>query len=209
MSTYGIMKSRIAREIDRADLSVEIAEAIQTSIAHYAKDRFWFNYGRKSTFLTVAGQRSYGVADDADIASMRRIDDVLQTQQSCIRILRRVEPIDIDLMYDGSLSPNKPSCWAWIENQIHFYPLPDGAYSTRLVGLYNLAPLSADNDTNAWMVEGEHLIRSCAKKHVAGHVMRDPDLAGSMGVAETMALEALVTETHKRTPRGKIQGTQF
>src|SRR5260370_125819 len=77
MSTLGDMKARIALEIVRSDLAVQIANAITDAIEMYQGDRFYFNEPTlltEPTWNTVIGRATYGVADSADIKSGLHID---------------------------------------------------------------------------------------------------------------------------------------
>jgi hypothetical protein len=64
------------------------------------------------------------------------------------------------------------------------FPIPAAAYPINIDGLARLSPnpLSADTDTNAWMVEGEQLIRHQAKYLIYRDVVRDAE--GKANAAE-------------------------
>lgn len=209
MTTYGIMQARIANEIIRDDIPDEIKLAIQSAIDIYAPERFWFNTVRNLTFNTVAGQRAYGAAALADITTMSKIDEVLQTQNSSLFDLLRTDPVDMDLLHSPTSANNRPSRWSWIGDEIHMWPTPDGVYLTRLIGVSRLATLVNDNDTNAWMTYGERLIRGAAMRILGTDVVKDMDLVNAGLATEGMALESLLRETEMRIPRSKIHGTQF
>ena len=210
MTTYGTMQARIANELARpTGLTEEIKLAIQSAIDTYAPERFWFNTVRNLTFNTVSGQRAYGAAALADISTMAKIDQVLQTQSSSLFDLIRTDPVDMDLLHSPSTSDNRPSHWSWIGDEIHMWPTPDGIYSTRLIGVSRLSPLSADGDTNAWMTYGERLIRGAATRILGTDVIKDVDLVNAGSANEGMALESLLRETEMRIPRSKIMATEF
>ena len=59
------------------------------------------------------------------------------------------------------------------------------------------------------MTESYELLRSRAKAYLAVHVLRDPELAQLMAVAEREALTKLRSETAKRVKTGRIVSTQF
>lgn len=209
MTTYGTMQARIANEITRSDLTNEIKLAIQSAIDTYAPERFWFNTVRSVTFNTVAGQRAYGATDNAAIPTMAKIEHLLQTQDSSLFELIRTDELDLELLQSPTSTDNKPTHWAWIADEIHFWPTPNGVYATRLIGTSRLATLSADSDTNAWMTYGERLIRGAATRILGTDVIKDVDLVRAGTATEEMALDSLLRETEMRMPRDRICGTEF
>ncbi len=209
MTTYGTMQARIANEIARPDLTNEIKLAIQSAIDTYAPERFWFNTVRNVTFNTVSGQRAYGASDNAAIPTMAKIDHLLQTQSSSLFELIRTDELDLELLQSPTSTNNKPTHWAWIADEIHFWPTPNGIYATRLIGTSRLATLSADADTNAWMTYGERLIRGAATRILGTDVIKDVDLVRAGAATEEPALDSLLRETEMRMPRDRICGTEF
>jgi hypothetical protein len=209
MTTYGTMQARIANEIARPDLTDEIKTAIKSAIDTYAPERFWFNTVRNVTFTTVSGQRAYGATANAAIPTMAKIDHLLQTQDSSLFELIRMDELELELLQSPTSTDNKPTHWAWVGDEIHFWPTPNGAYSTRLIGVSRLSTLSADGDTNAWMTYGERLIRGAAKRIIGMDLIQDGDLANTGAATEQLALESLLRETEMRMPRDVIQATCF
>jgi hypothetical protein len=76
MGTLADLKSRIALELARTDLTAQIGNAVSDAIKFYGSERFWFNQSRSITFPTVNGQQAYGASDQALIPSLIKIDDV-------------------------------------------------------------------------------------------------------------------------------------
>ena len=74
MATYLEMRTRIADELaNDGDISTaQINNAIQSTIADYAGEQFWFNEA-VSTFSTVANQELYTSSDLAAIPSIIKI----------------------------------------------------------------------------------------------------------------------------------------
>ncbi len=49
------------------------------------------------------------------------------------------------------------------QDRINLFPIPGSTYTLTIHYLKALTALSADSDTNAWLTEGEELIRLHAK----------------------------------------------
>ena len=56
MSTFGALKTRIADELNRSDLTSQIASAVPRAIEYYARERFDFNEGRSTASTVVDNQ---------------------------------------------------------------------------------------------------------------------------------------------------------
>jgi hypothetical protein len=211
MSDFGTMKTRIANEMERSDLLSGgfISNAIQDAIKLHEQRRFWFNESRDLTFNTVAAQRIYTASDAAWIASILTIDELFVTVGGQNRCLRRREAAEIELMADNAALVGEPYSWAYWDNSIQLYPIPQQAYTVRAYGHIRLAALSEDSDTNAWMTDGERLIRQSAKALICSDVTFDGEGANRYGGLAEIALGALEEETGRRQSTGCVKATQF
>lgn len=200
MSTYGIMKARIADELARSDLSSNIASAVQSAIAFHERKRFYFNEVI-GTFSTVASQEWYSSSDASWIATAVDIDSLRVT------ISGRPFPLDKQTMAKmeevsaGATMTGTPSDWCYYRQQVRLYPTPNGVYTMTAAYIQRLTALSADADTNAWMTDAEELIRLRAKMMLFRDVIRDEASfreAERLAPFEAEALRALQTETTAR-----------
>lgn len=213
MSTYGTMLDRIDDELDRGgSIDTQIARAVQSAITHYASDRFWFNEG-VLTDVTVASTEYYDYPD-----TLLTLDS-LRVRQSVAAGYFRVDPVpnsEIEMRSQGTVTTGLPRLYSEAKAQVRMFPVPDAAYATQWFGLIDLGALSADADTNAWMVEGEALIRQRAKAIVRMDVLREAAIAqetalllarGSdcLSIAEEAELKALRRKTAKRVSTGYIR----
>lgn len=211
MSTYGVMQTRIADELNRSDLTTQIQYAIKTAIKTYDKTRFWFNESRSFTFSTVDGQEFYTSTDNTNIPNLLAIDTIQITITSSDKyILQRVPYEQIEAISSNTtVDEGQPTWFAYYGKQLRLYPIPDGVYSVRVSAVWALDDLSATSDTNAWMTDGETLIRSRAKRELYTHVIRDTDGAAAMAQAEITELKDLRSASVMRASTGIVQATEF
>lgn len=196
---YGSIQARIADEVKRSDLTSQIALEIQSAIQFYEKEQFWFSQSRSTlTFSTVASQEFYTSSDNANIPYILELDAVTVT------ITGTRTPMEFDLSYidmeaisSMTTSTGQPSNVAYYAQQLRFYPIPDAIYPVRVSGTFKLSTLSLSADTNAWMVEGEELIRSRAKSAIYSRYIRNMEYASQARLEEKDALQML-RETHSR-----------
>lgn len=178
MSTYGDMKTRIADELSRSDLSSQIGLEILSAIAHYENQRWWFGESR-ATASTVAS--TAWVAMPTDLLDE---DSLKVTLNGSTYQLERKAYEWIDQV-DSGLNPGQPSYFAFYQKQIRLYPIPDTAYTLTFSYVKSQAAMTVDADTNDWTNAGEALIRARAKAAVKINYLND---AGAISEAQAYAL---------------------
>lgn len=199
MTTYATMRARIADEyVNEAITTAQINAAIQTAIKHYERKPFYFNQ-KTGTFPTVASQEYYSSSDLSDIPNIVHIVSALATVDS---FKRKLHPVDFAMMddcQDGTVT-GPPENLAVFKQQLRLYPIPDAIYTVTLAYTYRFAALSADGDANAWMTDGEELIRQRAKRTLALDYLEADDLAARAAALEGEALDELMAEGRRRLP---------
>lgn len=210
MTTKALLKTRIADDLARADISTQIGEAIDDAINHYKEKRFFFSETRLATFVTVAAQSTYTSSDDTDVPLFVELDAVMLSDGTNTRELQYISPAEIEWLLDSSASSGRPNRYSYYEQSFRFYPIPDAVYTIRPIGLIEKAgPATDDEANNVWMTKAYELIRAKAKVLLAEHVIIDMELAGLMGVAEGKAYAKLRRETSKKQSGGMIEATEF
>ncbi len=204
MTTLGIMKERIADELARDDLVSQIGYAINDAIGAYQSERWYFCESRNLTFDTVASQEIYTAADDADIGRIVKIDWLTVYINSQPYELLPMRPGEMEHLSWGNTSLSHPAWYAFYEEGVRLYPVPDQAYTVRIGAQISVLPPADDDEPdNAWMTKAERLIRSRAKLELALHVLKDTDLAATMAEAVTEAYEQLKSRTNQLTQYGE------
>lgn len=188
-NSFAAMVAQIVFELgQRTDLeAVVVPRAINDAIQIYQKERFRFNESQPLspfTFNTVAGTAYYGVAADARIPMLYKIDYLHYLLGSTNNKMTRVFPEEIYLALQNGTESGPPESWAYDGDTIVMYPRPNAAYPITVGGYLAVAgPLPAayaSDTTNPWMNEAERLIRSRAKYEVALHVTRNKDMIAAM-----------------------------
>lgn len=217
MSDYITMINRISNEVGGVSTAstttsptlAEIKTAILSAIDHYTRMPFYFLQSRASTFSTVSGQEYYGSSDLAAIPDIAHIDALTITINSTLTLLERRDFDYIDAQNSTSTITGRPTDYCYYAKQIRLSPIPDGAYTVRIAGDIRLAALSADADTNAWMTDGERLIRHRASYDLWSNVLSDDSRAGTAKRNEMDELRNLVMEGNMRSTSGRIRATRF
>lgn len=216
MTTLGILKARIADDLARSDLTSQIGNEIESAIEHFRGTRLYFTETRGVTFNTSIGQGIYTVIDNASIPMFFEMDDVFVTDSGQRHRLTRCDPQELEYLMDSAASSGRPNRWAWFDQSIYLYPLPDIAYSVRPIGAIERAsPANDAEEDNVWMTEAFELLRCRAKWYLYGHVIKDANMALTYGGLDGMgggvgaALAALRKKTTSQRAMGVITPTSF
>lgn len=228
MTTYGDMQDRIADELgNRSDLAAEIQLAIQTAIAKWERERFYFNeinYQSSASplFSTSQGQEFYGAStspvSNAVLATLAHIDKVTVLVSGN---RYTVAPVTIQYLEDISVNPavyGMPVQYAYYAEQMRLYPIPDNTYPIGVLGTQRFAALVNTGDENSWTIDAEALIRCEAKADLYDNILQQPDLADRMRLqihgdptkpGHRGYLYALKAETARRAAVGHMRPSYF
>lgn len=206
MSTFLEMQQRIADDLNRTDLTTQIKKAINRAIIFYQKEPFWFKEATV-TFSTIANQKSYSSSDTliTDIDRIYMVESVLNSAN--------YEMDEHDIKWIEEKNPNNatgnPTDYAWWQNKFWLYLVPDKVYTIRVYYTKTYAALSADADTNDWLVYAEDLIEARARKWLYGRIIKDIPNATTAGVEEMEALDTLRSVNEGYIAQGRIPPTSF
>lgn len=213
MSSSAILSdltSRIADDIARGDLTVQIANSINDAIDHYQSTRFYFNETRSVTIPTVAAQSLYTSADSPSIPLFFDVDDILITSGGSTWPLRRDDADELELLTTSGGAQGDPYSWAWIDQGFLLYPIPSAVRTLRIIGaIKKAAPATPTEASNVWMTEAFELIRCHAKGLLYAHLIRYTEAAAAMFQLAAMEKGRLERETSSKRATGVVRSTRF
>ena len=102
-----------------------------------------------------------------------------------------------------------PTDWAYVAEQLRFYPIPAAAYGIIISGTYRWPTLVNPLDSNPWTNDAEELIRLHAKGILFEHIERDAGMAQVCMRGAMNALADLQAETTQRGPETSIRVRSF
>lgn len=206
MSTFAQMRSVIADDLDRTDLTTQIDRAINRAIEHYEKEPFWFKE-TVSTFSTTATTKIYTTSViPTDISEIDRMEVVDSGDDFPLTEVTFDEIEDMDTgHYEGV-----PKFYAYYDDSIYLYPIPDDTYTIRIAYTKTYSQLSADADTNDWTTEAEDLIECHALSTIYARTIKDVEQAQTYRAMADDFLQALrsKSEQHAGT-KAAIRATEF
>lgn len=214
MATYQDMQTRIADELDRADLTTQIQQAINSAVSFYARKNF-FGTETSFTFSTVVGQEYYTAADAAQIGTSPYLD-ALNINIDTGRIQMSRQSFEyIDSISFLPTATGQPYLWAYRAQQIRFYPIPSQVYVVTAYNTPRLSLLSDPLTSNFWTDAdsgAECLIRTRAKLYLLLNVIRASDMPEEIAMLKGQEIEersALFGETGSRKSTGVLAPTAF
>lgn len=207
MSTLSDLRTNIADDINRSDLSTQIDKAINRAIRFYRRDRFWFQE-TSGTFATVASQQVYSTADGipSDIAEIDYVKITYDTNwivELDPATLQEVQNLNIG-NYTG-----KPEKYAFYQQKFYLWPLPDAAYTVTVFYTKNYTDLSSGSDSNDYTNYAQELIENRARWWLNMRIIKDMEAAKSDKEMEIESLNALRAETERYISSGQITATSW
>ena len=209
MTTFASLRSAVADDLERSDLTTQIGTEINNAIREYSRRRFWFSQSRTLTFSTVAAQEFYGTSDSASIPRIVEADKVILTDGSNRYPLCQVDNDTMEMMDTPSTADNRPTHWAYVQGEIRLWPTPNAVYSIRVTGLIAPEALSDDSDSNIFTLNAFDVIRHSARRRVMSNTLKDLEGASVASEAERAALSSLNTQSVLLMGRGTIEATDF
>lgn len=212
MTTIAALKTQIADDLARSDLSTQIGAAIAQAISYYQEERLFWMDSRSDTFSTSSGQAQYTESDDGSIPLWIKVDELFleDSDGQVYGPLCQIGQAEMERRQDNSAASGRPTSWSRWNDAFWLYPIPDDTYTVRPIGQITVpAPNSDAEPGNPWMTKGFELIRCAAKGYVLLHTVKDPSQAAAMAVAAERELAKLRRDTSKRTATGRIVPTRF
>lgn len=206
MSDFGTMKQRIADEMARGDLSVS-ATAVQSSvisaIARLERKRFVFNEFYDKT-LTASG--TFAPLSQMAIVPVI-VDSIKIVSGSRDYPITRRSWDELNSIDAGSYT-GSPDYWAIQGQNIRLYPPPASDTVCKLAGVQKLTDISAaaaTTATNAWMTDGEEMVRLLAKSMLFRDYVRNPQAAGYFESESARAERELMREQRAMVGVGRLR----
>jgi len=192
MATLGELKARISNEMNRDDLlddlATVLADHIDEAIEFFADERFYFN-AIVTQATCAAGSVTMNIP--AGVRTINRL-----TIPGVYVEVREVTLGELEKLQDGVSA--QPRYYAYYNDQIRFWPVPDKAYVLEFTGLAQINAPATDADSNVWTTTAYPLVSNRVKMTLARDVFRDPEGVQLYGSAAAESLQRLRRETAKR-----------
>lgn len=201
----GTLKAKIADDLERGDMTSQIAAAITASIDFYADKPFWFLEG-DGTVETVADTDYVAVPTGLRYAPRCDVEIDLGSD---IRALRKLSWSEYRRRARIVTTSGEPTHYAYRNGRFYLHPAPQDVYTITAFGFYTEDALTADTgdgSTNAWTDTARDLIAADAVMRIARDVLRDPEREKNAARAAEIAFNDLVRKGNLRKGTGRVRG---
>jgi hypothetical protein len=197
MSTFAQVRERIEDDTQSGSgIQSQIDQQIKLAIKHYRTLPFWFNEAQ----TTLSASLAY-VALPSDYVSEVAL---YLTESGTDRLLTRWTQGEI--FTDRPSTGGRPTAYTIFGDRIEFNRSCDQTYTLPFKYIKELTELSADADTNEWLVSGEDLIVYRAEKMLYDRVLKNKDEAARCASLEREAYNALNRFSQSRVGTGYTVG---
>ena len=207
MSDFATMVRRIRTDLNRGSAhDSRIKEAISDAIVRYTPHRFAFNLKRSRTVLTSETEFVSLPTDwiEVDHIRLERADERYP--------LREVSYDWIEDKQRGRPATGEPTHFSIQNREMRFYPAPDSSYTLVMsfqCAFTNVTASASDAATNAWLTEGEELIRKHAMSEVCVSYIGGDAIAQGLALRQDLSdnvLPAMEMRAAREQSSGNIRG---
>jgi len=194
MSTRGDLINRIITELhlETASYTTQVVNAINSAVAFYRPERFWFTEGTTSFTLATTGvvTLSSSLPDSVSIDNVRAMDNSGSPY-----------PLHFDTWaeFQEHVSMTaEPVRWAVHHQQLHVWPTNNVTRTIEVEWSGRITMTASNSSSCVWTNEAEELIRMHAKADLCENFLLDLPAADRARGRESTVLGQLVSETIKR-----------
>lgn len=206
MATFAQIKSRVAGELNRDDLATDLVERleehIQDACEYYADRKFWFNSVLDQTASTAASTATVSIPSGVQIVEKVTIP----------AYDRELIEVPLDRLDDYTGGESLPEYYAYYNDSLRFYPIPDAVYSLNIWGVAQVDAPTADATTNIWTNQAKRLIVSHTKMTLCRDVFRDDhgfELAAGAVSDHLAQMQRLTAKRLKAPLRPRMRGRRY
>lgn len=201
MSDLATMKADIADDLERTDLTSQIAALIPRSIEFFADNELWFLQKTNSISLN-AGVSSSDVPTGLRNESR---NGVRITEGAYQYTLTKRSYEEVQRLTTASVARGIPNSYAYQDGKFFWWPINDIDRTVYVDGIYDEVVLVDGTDSNAWTDQARELIKADVKYRIARDILRDPQRMQTEAIARTEHLRELRSKTNKKVYTGRLK----
>lgn len=213
MSDYGTMRTRIAREMRRGEITASataVGAAIASAIQFYETEALFFNEftdvtATASSSVTLVPFSRFGV-HPVEVYSLVVIGSTTDPFPLDRRTFAELE------LFDSGQTFSDPDFYALIAENVRLYPVPSENVTLRMAGVKRLTEVTAcatSAATNGWMTDAEEVIRLRAKSLLFRDELRSPQQASYFEVEAEKARMRLFDRAGSLASAGRVRSSMF
>lgn len=199
MATRGDLINRITSELhlESASYTAQVEDAVDSAVAFYRPERFWFTEGTTSITLITEGTvtLSSELPDSVVIDHVRAVDDSGTPY-----------PLHYETWAEFQAHESmtaEPTYWALHHRLLHVWPTNNKTRTVEVEWSGRVTMTASNSSSCVWTNEAEELIRMHAKADLCENFLLDLPAADRARGRESTVLLQLVRETVLRGNYGQ------
>jgi hypothetical protein len=202
------MKARVSGELKRGELSVSstaVQSGVLSAIQYLKQHRFTWNEFHESS-VTASSSATYVNFTDLAVKPITIDKVTVSVNNRTYEIERRSH--NALMSHDATNYFGYPDYYAIQGESLRLYPVPNQNVTLHIAGVKELTEVSAaaaTSATNAWMTEGEELVRLTAKAMLFRDELRAPEQANYFFGEALRVRRELSRRTSTMTNSGKLR----
>jgi hypothetical protein len=212
MATLAQTVTRICDDLSRpeSEIGAVARREILSAIEFFAPRRFGFN--ERVLTATLSATNGYAftqlVANDPEVADILAIDQVKTFFNNRSSTVARVNWLRVNALDQSNVSTGgPPDAWDAYNRHLLIYPRLNTSMSVQLAVHVKFVELQ-DADENAWLTEGEELIRSRACKQICARKLDDFEKSQMFAAMEGEALKGLLGRANVLMATGSLSANE-
>jgi len=204
MATFGDLKTSISKRLQdtqgTAVSTSDVADAINSALKFWKKQKFWFN--EESAVLTMTEDSALisGLPDDFQF-ELPESGFVIENSQIKYR-LKKVPPTQYD--YEDIEGNGIPDIYTWKAGSFFVYPYPQEAYSLNVHYIKDYDDLSGDSDTNDFTEYADQLIMYEALSRLHGELRQDEKMEAYYSARAQNEFSSLASFGKRKNGSGQL-----
>ena len=173
MATFGELKTKIQKRLQdalgTAVATSDVADAINTAVRYWKRQKFWFNESSETINLTTGNPLISGIPDDFQFELS---ENGFVIEKSQLRYpLKKVPIVQYDIEdIEGS---GIPCIYTWKAGSFYVYPYPQEDYDMVMHYIKDYDDMAADSDTNDFTINADQMIMYEALSRLHGELRQD------------------------------------
>lgn len=200
MATRGDLITRLMKELhlDGTSYTAEAVNAIDSAVAFYRGERFWFNEGVTEFVLATAST----ITLSSSLPDSVSIDSVRATDASGSRYV--LTPENLADFNAHATTTAEPERYAVHAAQLHLWPVNNATRTIEVRWSGRVTMTASNSSSCVWTNEAEELVRMHATIDLCENFLLDLPRADRARAREGQVLGRLLAETVSRLGSGNL-----
>lgn len=205
MATLSELRTLISNKLADGDLvdptAAQITAQINSTIAYYQREPFWFN--EDIATLTTTADNAVLSGIPSDFGQEITQNALVVKNNGLTYPLTKITPLEYSSIYSDN-AKGLPGYYTYRDSQFELFLIPDQAYTIYLYYRKKYTALSADGDSNDFTNNAERLIEYKTLADLLRDYRADEERAAIYDARVEQEYKNIMQQTYDRTTTGLL-----